>query len=299
MELRHLHYLVTLGETLHFGRAAERLHISQPPLSRQIALLEEELGVGLFDRTSRTVKLTAAGEGFLQDAKEILASVERAKRNAISANLGHRGSLSLGFMFAAAFSIAPAILRAYTTEYPEVHLHVGEAVPSLLIQDLRESRLDVGLMYPPGEMAGMETLTVFEEPLVAALPLNHPLSGSDDPIDAVDLKDEQFLITRREASPYFHDTIINHCKTEGFVPKTFLETNYQHTLITFVGQGLGVALVHRSMQTSLPTNVKFRPLRNPPTVKLNATWNSRNRNPCTDTFVQLAAKLGPTMHPGE
>ncbi|MDR8071893.1 LysR family transcriptional regulator [Burkholderia cenocepacia] len=295
MELRHLHYLITLAETLHFGRAAERLHISQPPLSRQIALLEEELGVSLFDRTSRTVKLTAAGEGFLQDAREILASVERAKRNAISANHGHRGSLSVGFMFAAAFSIVPAILRAYTTKYPEVEIQVSEVVPSLLMQDLRESRLDIGLMYPLGDHVGMETFTVFEEPLVVALPSNHSLARSDEPMDVAELEDERFLITRREASPYFHDLISNHCKKAGFTPSIFMQTNYQHTIITFVGQALGVGLVHRSMQTSMPTNVKFRPLQNPPTVKVNATWNSRNRNPCMETFVQLAADLGPKM----
>jgi DNA-binding transcriptional LysR family regulator len=298
MELRHLHYFSVLGETLHFGRAAERLHISQPPLSRQIALLEEELGVVLLERNRRSVRLTAAGERFLGDAKEILASVERARRNALSASLGHSGSLSVGFMFATAYSVLPPITRAYTSAYPDVDVHLTESIPRLLIQEIRESQTDVAIMYPPDDLEGLDTRTVFREPLVAALPAQHPLARRSGAIDAAALRGESFLISPRVAAPYVYDAIVSHCKQCGFTPKIRLETNYQQTIVNLVSQGLGVALVHRSMKTARPLNVKFRPLANPPHVDVNVTWNRLNHNPCIQTFVDIAQQRAAELHPG-
>lgn len=290
MELRHLHYFVVLGETLHFGRAAELLHISQPPLSRQIALLEAEMGVVLFDRTRRSVRLSAAGQRFLLDAKEILASVDRAKRNALAASLGHSGTLSVGFMVAAAYSIVPPITRAYASAFPDVDIRLTESIPALLIDDIRASKSDVVIMYPPSDLDGLETRTVYREPLVAALPAQHPLARHQT-IDAYDLRQESFLISPRQAAPYIYDSIVMHCKQSGFAPKIRLETNYQQTIVNLVGQGLGVALVHRSMKTAHPLNVKFRPLVNPPFVDVNVIWNRHNHNPCIETFVALAHQV--------
>lgn len=298
MELRHLQYFAVLGETLHFGRAAERLHISQPPLSRQIALLEEELGVTLLDRTRRTVKLSAAGQRFLEDTKEILASVERAKRNALTASLGHSGALSVGFMFAAAYSVVPPITRAYTSQFPGVDVHLMESIPRLLTQDIRESSTDVAIMYPPGDADGLNTRTVFSEPLVAALPADHPLARGTGALDAAQLRNESFLISPRVAAPYIYDSIVSHCERSGFQPKIRLETNYQQTIVNLVGQGIGVALVHRSMKTARPLNVKFRALANPPFVDVNVTWNRLNHNPCIETFVTVAERLGREVKPG-
>jgi len=299
MELRHLHYFAVLGETLHFGRAAERLHISQPPLSRQIALLEQELGVVLLERNRRTVKLSAAGERFLLDAKAILASVERAKKNALTASLGNSGTLSVGFMFAAAYSVVPPITRAYTSQFPGVDMHLMESIPRLLMQEIRESSTDVAIMYPPGDLDGLKTRRIFSEPLVVALPADHPLARGTGALDAARLRDESFLISPRVAAPYIYDAIVSHCERAGFHPKIRLETNYQQTIVNLVGQGIGVALVHRSMKTARPDNVKFRALANPPVVDVNATWNVRNHNPCIETFVAVAEQLGRELKPGK
>ncbi|PLZ01275.1 LysR family transcriptional regulator [Burkholderia sp. WAC0059] len=298
MELRHLHYFVVLAETLHFARAAERLHISQPPLSRQIALLEEELGVVLLHRTRRSVRLSAAGERFLLDAREILASVERARRNALTASLGHSGSLSVGFMFATAYSVLPPITRAYTSEFPGVDVHLTESIPRLLTQAVREGNTDVAIMYPPEDAEGLETRTVFREPLVVALPAEHALARRSGAIDAAELRNESFLISPRQAAPYIYDSIVSHCQRCGFTPKIRLETNYQQTIVNLVGQGLGVALVHRSMKTARPLRVKFRPLVEPPFVEVNVTWNRLNRNPCIQTFVELAQRSAAELAPG-
>nr|WP_244832105.1 LysR family transcriptional regulator [Caballeronia sp. TF1N1] len=297
MELRHLHYFVTLAETLHFGRAAERLNISQPPLSRQIALLEEEVGVVLFERNRRSVKLSAAGKRFQHDAKDILGSVERAKQNARTASQGGSGSLSVGFMFAAAYSVVPPITLAYASRYPAVDLHLTESIPRLLMQDIRQSTTDVALMYPPVDLRELATKTVFREPLLAALPAGHHLARGSGPIDVVDLRDESFLISPRTAAPYIYDIILGHCKQRGFEPKIRLETNYQQTIVTLVGQGLGVALVHKSMKTARPRKVKFRPLRDPPYIELNVTWDPLNRNPCIETFVAVAEEVGALGDP--
>ncbi|MGF6904958.1 LysR family transcriptional regulator [Paraburkholderia sp. GAS348] len=297
MELRHLQYFVVLAETLHFGRAAELLHISQPPLSRQIALLEKELGVVLFDRTRRSVRLSAAGERFFLDAKEILSSVQRAKRNALTASLGHTGTLSVGFMFSASYSVVPAIARAYTSTYPEVDLQLTESIPALLVEEIRTSNSDVGIMYPPEDTEGLETRTVFREPLVVALPADHPLARCPT-IEASELRKESFLISPRRAAPYIYDAIVSHCKQCGFVPKIRLETNYQQTIVNLVGQGLGVALVHRSMKTARPLNVKFRTLANPPIVDLNVSWNQENHNPCIETFVAVANQISNELTNG-
>jgi len=293
VDLRHLHYFLTLARTLHFGRAAEQLHITQPPLSRQIAQLEKEVGAILFDRNRRSVKLSAAGERLFLDAREILNSIERAKQNARLASQGASGSLSVGFMFAAAYSVVPPITLAYTSNFPLVDLHLTEYIPQVLIQDILRNSIDVALMYPPDELSKqLETKTVFCEPLVAALPADHRLARETGPIDVIELVNESFLISPRAAAPYIYDIIVGHCKQRSFEPKIRLETNYQQTIVTLVGQGLGVALVHQSMKTARPRRVKFRQLQRPPYIELNVTWDRLNKNPCIESFVHVAEKIG-------
>lgn len=290
MELRHLHYFVALADTLHFGQAAETLHISQPPLSRQIALLEQELGVRLFERSRRYVRLTTAGERLRRDAAEILAAVERAKRNALAAGLGENGSLSVGFMFAAAYSVVPPLTRAYTSAYPQVELSLSESIPTLLADDLRSGQADVAIMYPPSMREGLTLRTVFREPLVVALPVWHPLA-TGGMCDVSQLRDESFIISPRKASPYIYDTIVGHCKAHGFTPRIRLETNFQQTIVNLVGQGLGIALVHRSIAATRPTHVVFCELFDAPSVEVVLTWDTDNHNPCIDTFAQIADEI--------
>jgi DNA-binding transcriptional LysR family regulator len=175
MELRQIRYFVVLAETLHFGRAAALLHISQPPLSRQIALLEEELGVVLLDRTRRSVQLSAAGHRFYRDAKTVMATVDQARSHARAAELGDEGTLKAGFMFAAAYSIMPLLTRAYASAFPRVELKLTESIPTTLVADIRAGKADVGIMYPSDSSVELETRTIFSEQLMAVLPAVHPL----------------------------------------------------------------------------------------------------------------------------
>jgi DNA-binding transcriptional LysR family regulator len=289
IELRHFRYFTVLAETLHYGRAAEILHISQPPLSRQIAALEQELGVVLFERTRRSVRLSAAGERFYRDAKGILSAVERARSNAHSASLGEEGALSVGFMFAAAYSVLPALTRAYALAFPRVDMKLGESIPTLLLEEVHTGKIDVAIMYPPDVLEGLQSQLVFREPLVAVLPADHALAEAVAiPVEA--LRDESFIISPRIASTFIYDTIVSHCRRAGFAPRIRLETNFQQTIINLVGQGMGVALVHRSMQSTHADNVRFVPLQAPPFVDVFVVWSSDNFNPCVGHFVATAAR---------
>ena len=239
IELRHLQYFRALAETLHFGRAAERLHISQPPLSRQIALLEQELGVKLFDRSRRHVELTDAGQRFYLDTGTVFAAFEQAKRNALAAARGAAGELSVGFMMSTAYSVTPAITRRYAAQYPQVNLKLTETLPMDLAQDISSGSKDVAIMYRPQDCSGLETVTIYREEMTVVLPPGHRLL--EQPlIDPRDLAAETFIIVPRRIAPALHDMIVNYCLQHGVTPNVGLEINMQQTIVNLVGEGLGI-----------------------------------------------------------
>lgn len=155
VEIRQLRYFVTLAETLHFGRAAERLHLTQPPLSRQIAALESTLGVKLLERNTRQVKLTHAGERFLDDARAILLSLEQACENARLADHGELGELKIGFMMHAAFTVLPKLTKRFIAAHPRVKLHLMEVIPGSIPDEILAGRFDAGILFPPGKARGL------------------------------------------------------------------------------------------------------------------------------------------------
>jgi DNA-binding transcriptional LysR family regulator len=295
IELRHFQYFVVLAETLHFGRAAQQLHISQPPLSRQIALMEAELGVQLFERTRRSVRLTRAGARFYQDAVDILNSVDRARRNVVAASRGEDGAITVGFMMSSAYNILPALTRTYAAAYARVDMKLAETLPNLLAEAVRAGRTDVGIMYRPEDLTGLNTATVFREEMVAVLPRTHPL-GKARVLDAAQLAEESFVSIPREIAPLVYDLVVDHCRRAGFSPHIRLETNLQQTIINLVGEGLGVAMVPMSMSsTSAFGNAVFRPLRNAPVAEVALLWSRDNHNPCVETFVENARAVWHDM----
>lgn len=290
IELRHLHYFVVLAETLHYGRAAEQLHISQPPLSRQIALMEESLGVELFERTRRSVRLTRAGERLYRDACDILKAVEQAKRNALSASRGEDGTIAVGFMMSSAYNVLPALTRTYAAAYPQVDMKLTEWLPNLLVESVRAGRTDVGVMYRPEDCSGLESRTVYREALVAVLPQSHRLVKARA-IAAADLAGESFVTFPREIAPVVYDMIGNYCRRAGFAPRIRLEANLQQTIVTLIAEGLGVAMVPCSMRTMQLANVAFKPLCDAPVVEVALLWSKHNHNPCVQTFVRNAGEV--------
>src|SRR5262245_26825869 len=177
MELRHLRYFVVVAEELHFRRAAERLHMSQPPLSQQIRALEAEVGATLLLRNQRKVELTAAGAAFLERAREILAAVEDAALEARRVQRGEVGRLAIGFVGSAMYSFVPDLLRAFRERYPDIQLRLQELGTSEQLRQLENGRLDVGFMRTPSTRPELRAETVLEERVVAALPDAHPLAA--------------------------------------------------------------------------------------------------------------------------
>lgn len=296
IELRHLTYFRTVAETLHFGRAAEILHISQPPLTRQIAALERELGAQLFDRSKRAIQLTPAGKYFYRDTTEIFKVLERAKRNVSSSSTGKSGALKVGFMMSSAYNILPSVTRHYSAAYPEVDMRLTEYVPNLLATDIEDEKVDVGIMYRPEDCSRLDSHTIFAEPLLAVLPHDHRLV--DKPaISIAELADDPFVSIPRSIAPVVFDIIVNHCQSNGFRPRIVLEANLQQTIVNLVGEGLGVALVPASMQAMHLESTVFKPLINPPVVEVAVIWNKENSNPCIRTFADTAVEVWRKVRP--
>lgn len=292
MESRLLTYFVAVAEELHFGKAAKRLNISQPPLSQQIIQLEERIGVKLFTRTRRRVELTPAGQVLLEDARKILALTGEAVRRAVRAGKGEIGRLAVGYIGSANYSVLPDLIREFRKRYPEVELSLAELNTSQQIEALHDGRIHVGFMRPPRGMEneGLSFEVVLRESLVAAMPVNHKLKGRAS-IPLKMLAREPFVMIPRSRGPGFFDQIIALCQTEGFSPEIVLEASQFHTIIGMVAAGVGIAVVPASMQRSRMKGVAFRPLENGPETALSMAWASGNSSPVLEKFISVAREL--------
>ena len=221
MELRHLRYFVAVAEELHFGRAAERLHIAQPPLSRQMHDLEREVGTMLFERVPRGVELTPAGAAFLPEARLTLAQAERAQRTALRAASGETGRLRVGFVEAATHSgILPDVLSFFRMHLPAVGLSLFELDPAQQAESFRSGRIDLGILNsaPLDADRWLKVESIYSEPLVAALPKAHRLA-SRVKIKLADLAAESFVLFPRPIDPPLFDGIIARCRAANFSPR--------------------------------------------------------------------------------
>jgi DNA-binding transcriptional LysR family regulator len=286
---------VTVADELHVGRAADRLHVTQPSLSRQIAALERDVGVPLFARVRRRLTLTPAGEVFLLGARELLRRTDEAVRDAHRAHRGELGTLRLGFVQSATFEALPRLLGAFRTVCPDVVID-ARAVPTLQqLVALRSGGLDIGLLRPTGLAAGvgpdLATRVIARNPLVAVLPASHPLAASDRvPLDA--LADEPFVFYVRDAGPWVHDTIIGHCLAAGFSPRIVQEASEVQTIASLVAAGLGVSLIIGPPPPGDSSTVVYRPLAEdlPPWV-LALAWSPDNPSTALDRFLTVAGDV--------
>ncbi len=263
MELRHLRAFVTLAEELHFGRAAERLGIAQPPLSLQIQALEAGLGVRLFERSRRHVALTESGRLFLPEARATLEQAERARRIAQQAARGEVGQLFIGFTGSAPFNAAmPAIISRFRRAWPGLHMVLRELSTTDQLAALAEGSLDIGFVRPgqPQETAGVETRLVLEEPLVVALPEQHPLAGQDS-LAMADLAGDSFILHPRAIGTGLYDKVVGLCEAAGFQPQVLLEAHQMSTMVALTATGLGVSVVPEAMRRVQVAGCRFLPLR--------------------------------------
>ena len=288
MELRHLRYFVAVAEELHFGRAAERLHIAQPPLSRQIRDLERELGTPLFERVARGVELTAASRAFLPEARLTLAQAERAKRTAQRAAQGEIGRLRVGFAEAATYSrILPDVLGFFRMHLPLIGLSLFEMDSAHQEDAFRDGRIDLGLLQSPPADADrwLRVEQVYRDALVAAVPETHRLAGRTR-ISLGDLAAESFVLFPRAVDPALYDKIIARCRSAGFSPHLVQEAAGWHTLAGLVGAGVGVAFVPQSLSKIKRPGVVYRPVRDLSVeLEMFAAWNASEKSPVRERFI--------------
>ncbi len=260
MELRRIQYFVAVAEEAHFGRAAERLRMAQPPLSQQIKALEAEMGVTLFRRTTRKVELTAAGARFLQRAREILAAVDHAVAEAGQVAEGMLGRIAIGFTGSATYDLLPSLIRVLRADLPGIELDIhGEMLTPDQVAALVEGTLDLGLLRPPVRNAAVDVRVLRREPLIAVLPERHALAGRSQ-VKLADLSDDPFITYPSRHRSVVYEAVIDACERAGFVPGNVHEVAETSTLVSFVAAGLGVALVPASVQHLRITGAIYLPL---------------------------------------
>ncbi|AIR88570.1 LysR family transcriptional regulator [Pseudomonas cremoricolorata] len=262
MELRHLRYFIAVAEELHFGRAAQQLGISQPPLSQQIQALEHELGARLFERTNRRVELSEAGRLFLDEARQVLAQVEKAADVARRAQLGELGDMKIGFTSSAPFtSKIPKALYAFRQRFPAVHLDLKEMSSRDVAAGVFDESIEVGLMRPMPLPEGLVVTELLREPLVAVLNASHPLAqGSEAGLYMAQLADEPFVFFPRSYGSGLHAQLLSLARQAGFTPHFTQEVGEAMTIIGLVSAGLGVSVLPASYQRMRIEGVVYRTL---------------------------------------
>jgi DNA-binding transcriptional LysR family regulator len=296
MELRQLRSFVVVAEEMHVGRAAIRLHLTQPSLSRQIASLERDLGVELFARVRRRFVLTAAGETFLAEAQDLLRRSDEAVRAAQRTQRGELGTLRLRFVQSATFEALPRLLGPFREAYPEVVLDLESVTTIRQTEALRDGRIDVGLIRPTtpegarttaGRTNGLLTRVVSNDPLVAALPARHRLVRRKR-IRLEELAEDPFVFYARLSGPAVHDTIVGYCRAAGFTPRIEQEAADVQTIVSLVAAGLGVSLLIGPTPPSNPDAIVYRELSDDlPPWQLSVAWSPDNRSPVLARFLEL------------
>ena len=291
MDLRHLRYFVTVAEELHFGRAAKRLHMSQPPLSMQIRALEIELGVTLLNRTQRHVALTQAGAALLGEARHILARVEQAVLTTKRAGRGEIGELAIGFISVADYNVLPLVLREFRRRFPLVQLRLRESTTDAQIRDLMAGRIDVGFVLPPIGEPALESVPILREPLIAALPEKHPLARKAGKLALEKLKDAPFILFPRANAPGLYDDVVSCCKAAGFSPRVTQEAIQMQTIISLVSAELGVALIPASLTNLQRTGVTYKQLQtDSPLTEIHLAWRLGDDLPALRVFIEVATQ---------
>ncbi|MDB5322965.1 MAG: transcriptional regulator, LysR family [Phycisphaerales bacterium] len=295
MELRHLRYFVAVAEELHFGRAALRLEIAQPPLSRQIQRLEKEIGVQLLARTQRHVELTTAGRAFLERARRVLEQADLAIHAAQRAGRGETGSLAVGFVGSATYGVLPEVLRLFRKRFADVELILYEMGSTAQQRAIVEGRLHLGLIRTPRDNAGLDEAlaqqVVQREPLVVALPKGHALTKPET-LPLIKLAGEPFILFPREARPSYGDLVLEACAKAGFVPRVTQQTQEMQTAVSLVAAGMGVTLVPDSVRTLRRDNVVYKTIAPPvPISELSAVYRKGDESPVLTAFLGVMGEV--------
>lgn len=285
VDIKQLKYFVAVAETGNIGQAAKWLHLTQPPLSRQISLLENELSTPLFIRHPKGVTLTPAGVSFYKDSKQILASLSDAYKNVQNIVQGKAGQLSIGFMMHAAYNIIPQLTKKYLAQYPDIALHLQEVIPTELVQLIQAAKFDAAIMWKTECDTSLNVLKLREEKLCLAVPSTHPLAKSDT-VSGAALAQESFIATPLSVAPELRNALQSYARQFNFEPKVILETQLQQTIVNMVSEELGIALVPEPLKKIQIPNVTFRDLPNAPTVEYVIVWRKDSLNPALLNLIE-------------
>lgn len=295
IELRHLRYFSTLAEELHFGRAAARLGIAQPPLSQQIQRLESLLGSRLFDRTSRRVQLTDAGRAFLVETKRVLVGVEGAVEAARRAGRGETGELRVAFAATVMFLELPRIIREFRDRFPQVHLDLREMPTGPQLNALRTGEIDLGFVREPGPDPELEIVTVMREPLRIAVPKSHPLAAKAT-LAVRHLAEEPFVLFPEELAPGLYAQVIGLCRAAGFTPRVVEESRELYTSVSLVEAGVGVSILPASVEKLGWKGVRYRPIPSAAAeTRISAAWRLDRVRPVVEAFMRVVREVVPPI----
>ena len=291
MELRHLRYFVAVAEELHFGRAAKRLNLAQPPLSQQIRDLEHELGAMLFQRTSRRVELTVQGRLFLKEARAILAQSIRAKEMVAASQRGEVGSISIGFVTSAIYSVMTPTLREFHLQFPDVEIRCHEMATPDQINALGKGEINIGFLRTPIPDDSIRVDLLLRESLVLALPEHHPAARKSR-VRLQDFAAEPFILFPRRQGPSAYDQIIATCQQAGFSPVLAQEGNEMQSMLGLVAAGLGISLVPSSLQNLQRPGVVYKQLSDS-TAQIEISLASRKSPPVPveTSFIEVALRV--------
>ena len=294
IELRQLRYFVAVAEENHFGRAAARLHMTQPPLSQAIQSLEAALGSSLFQRTKRSVALTPAGAALLPEARRMLQQAAALPDLARRASSGESGLLTLSFVSTADYSVLPPLLREFRENHPQVHIELREATTDVQLEDLLQGRIDAGLLIPPltdKARAELEYMTVLSEPLVLAAPQGTRALRGKAAATLKEVADMPLIIFPRRIAPALYDAILGCFRDAGLTPRIGQEAIQMQTIVGLVSAGMGVALVPQSVSNLKRPGVEYKPLASKGMpVETGLAWRRDNMSPVLRNFLELLRK---------
>ncbi|WP_067828176.1 LysR family transcriptional regulator [Actinomadura kijaniata] len=289
LPLQQLHAFVVLAEELHFGHAAARLGIAQPPLSQQIRRLEDKVGHPLFHREPGRVSLTPAGRELLPAARRALTGLADGLAAARAVGGGRAGRLRIGFAASLALTVLPDLLRRFRERFPDVRLDIHEMTTAPQIAALHDKTIDVGLLREPADEAGLGFETVLTEPFVAVLPSAHPLAAQRA-VPVAELADAPFVLPPRAVGPGLHDQIVGLCAAAGFTPRVAQRAVEWQTVCGLVEAGLGVSLAPASIRRIRLRGVAFRRIAPGSTrTRVAAAWRRDDHNPL---IASLLATVG-------
>ncbi|WP_286747956.1 MULTISPECIES: LysR family transcriptional regulator [unclassified Roseivirga] len=287
MELRHLRYFLTLGKELHFAKAAEKLYITQPALTKQIQQLEEELKVKLFERTKRRVKLTAAGEYLLTEAEYMLNHLEQVVEATQRKAEGEEGEVRIGFVGSAMQNIIPNLLEKLHQKHPGIHTSLQELNNRDQLDALRHDKLDIAFVRLVTVPKELETQVVFEDSFSLVVSKTHPVSRSNFS-SLTQFRKENFILFSNDYSQEYYDNIMSIFTDHGFEPKVSHRSVQANSIFRLVEKRLGVAIVPSALQSGVNLDIEFISLAHlRQRTQLMAVWHKQNRNEALGKFLEL------------